>query len=352
MNSYRLPPGNRNQERPRRHLLATAAIAAFLICGPQAIGTAWAQKDDEATAECPTYIAPHQSEDANELTMHGVNCFEDERYDWALTYYRRAYEVAPDSFLLAAIGRSLHELGLYEPALAYYHQFLEQEDPDSATAQRIRQRVATIEDALDDDPAVVELRSSPPGSKAHIVLDNGQWYSLGHTPVDVSLRQGSYRFAFDGPGFRPTETRGRAVAGHQRTVETTLISEDSLFSSTEQSRRRAGLWTMAGSGVVTAAGVTLLVLSAQQTSAAQTLENNFDDPETFDQRRYDHLDQADSYRFAGTITTAVGATGLATGALLYFLTKPSTTSDDDQVARSWSVEPQLGFNQVGLRLTF
>ncbi len=329
-------------------------IAALVLHAHSAAAVEDIDVDDEQ--ECPTYA--DTDADAASLGLKGVTCFQAGQYDWALTHYLAAHQLQPDPMLLGGIGRSLHELGLYQPALNYYEKFLEQES-DTSRAERIRGRVEALEESLEDSAATVSLRGTPPGTTAYVVMDNGEWYALGSTPQEIDVRPGRYNFAFDSDEMRPRTVSARASASRTTVVDTELVSEKSAVKTSRRARRRAGIWTSTSSLVVGAAGATLLVMSARETSRAESLESDeFEGLSDFDERQRDHLDLADATGRWGLITAAVGATGLLIGSTLYLTGLPATDSgselDDDQAdtASGLHVEPTVGLDQVGVRLRF
>lgn len=301
--------------------------------------------DDE---ECATYVNPDDRDDAEALGLKGVACFQATEYDWALTHYRRAYVLSSRSDLLAAIGRSLHELGLYEPAAAYYERFLEE-----AQAEPIRRRLDEVQATIEEHATTVTLRATPPGTTAFVVLDNGEWYELGDTPMQLQVREGDYEFGFDAPGYRPQTVRVDATDGEPTSADTELI-EDPLDRAQRQ-RRTAGLWTVGGSLIVGAAGGALLAMSAQETSQAKMLEDDdFEDLGDYDERRRAHLDAAATTGRWGVITAAVGATGLLVGSALILSTlgDPNGPADADETSSTHQLQPTFGTNRIGVRFQF
>ena len=329
--------------------LGTFLLTSLFIAATSA--SAWAGED--ASLACDKNLSAAARQDSQTLTMHGVACFEAHKYDWALSYYLKAYAIDPEPFLLGGIGRSLHELGLYEPALDYYYQFLSHDEVPSG-AERIRQRVDELEEAVADDEktATVSLDSAPSGAEAFVVFDNDERYSLGSTPVEVELREGHYEFVFEDEDYLLRRFKTQVASGENNEIYGGLLLEPPAVDR----RRRAGGWTMAGAVVPLAAGATMLTLSAQETSAARTLEDDFEDLDDFDSRRQQHLDSASSYRLWGTVSAAVGATALLTGTILYFSapasTSPGPDGEDSELSRNLEVEPTLGLNHLGLRLQF
>ena len=298
------------------------------------------------TPQCVTYVDIEDRDDAEVLGMKGVACFQDGRYEWALTYYQRAHSMDPDPLLLGGIGRSLHELGLYEPALDYYRRYLDR-DSTSSRAARIEERVRQLETSLDDS-ATVSFQPSPSSSTAYVVLENGEWYELGETPLEVDIAPGDYQFVLSADGHRHRHVH-TGIDG-----DTVIDEELTTFGIAGRNRKRAALWTAGSSLVVGITGATLLTISSQERSAAQQLDDgDFDDLSDYDERRRAHLDRARSTRLWGTAGTAVGVTGLLFGTILY-MTASSVSDIDDasSQARRWSPEPTVGVGQFGVQFHF
>ncbi|TXD38354.1 PEGA domain-containing protein [Lujinxingia vulgaris] len=316
---------------------------------------AQAQSPAPAPAQCPDYISPDQQHDARILTMHGVSCFEARDFERALHYYMRAYAQSPEPLLRGAIGRSLHELGIYGPARQYYQDYLDSPAADASGAQRIRERIDQLDATLAEDAATLEVRSTPPGARAHLVLENGEWFELGQTPVKTRVREGTYEVALTREGYQTRQMQARVHANAPTSVEPILVADAAAFDISAAGWRRGALWTLATSVPVAAAGTAMLVLSAQDTEAARDAARHYDDPGELERRRIELLERSDSLRTWGTATTAVGAAGLITGVVLYLsanrLASPGGDPAEDAQA-GVRVQPELGANHIGVRVRF
>ena len=335
-------------------LFAAGALCLSLILSSDA--QAVESLDDEAVpSDCPTYISSETHDDPQALTMHGIACFEDEQYDWALTYYRRAYGLSGDPFLLGGIGRSLHELGLYEPAMRSYEGFLDS-DEDHSGADRIRRRVDELETSMQTQGSEVSLQSTPAGATVYLVLDNGEWYQLGTAPVELKLQEGTYEFVFHRDHYMPRQIAATTTPEEPQRIDGRLVSESSGLSVSERRRRRAGVWTTTTGLGIGAAGGALLALSAHNNSAARGLqEEDFPSPSDYDERLQGHLDSAHTQRTWGIVATATGATILVTGMLLYFSGSPSGVAADYTAALTpgrLQFEPLVSSDSLGFRLAF
>ncbi len=316
-----------------------------------ALSFLWTPLAHADTPSCVTAIPSRDADSARQLTIYGLQCFEAQRYDWALTHYLAAYEIRPNADLRAVIGRALHELGLYEAARREYQAFLRAED-DTPAAARIRQRINELDQAIEDESGSLHLTTSPPGATTYMLLDNGSWYDLGPTPSEHILREGTYRLRVDRDDYHPITRDVTVRRGRQEAYHGDLIHESSTFDISDRRLRRAGAWTMISSVPVTATGITLLVLASQDTRAARELEDHFQDLDDYHDRRREHLDRANDLRFWGTVTTVAGATGLLAGALLFSAgTNDLNDAPDDESARL-RLRPQVGAQYLGVELHF
>lgn len=343
--------------RPPRRSAPALVILCLITSGLISLAHADESVDDEVPEECPTYIAPDQQNNSRQLTRHGLACFEAGDYDWALLYYTEAYIHSEDPFLFSVIGRSLHELGLYEPAMDYYRRFLDSEGVSSSGVERIQKRVEALEVHSAEEGATVSLRSSPSGARVYVRLDNGERYELGTTPLDVDMRRKDFEFIFERDDYRPHTVTSKADGDGPHEIDARLISQTSTLGISDRRRRRGGVWTAAAGFGIAAAGGTLLALSAHHSSTASSLEQgDYPTPSDFDERLNHHLDSSHTYAVLGTVVTATGATVLLTGALLYFSTSSPEPGDDAGLAignsDSLQLEPTAGINHLGVRLRF
>ncbi|MFB6351194.1 MAG: tol-pal system YbgF family protein, partial [Bradymonadaceae bacterium] len=129
--------------------------------------------DDTSDEQCPKNLPPEEASDAKQLTLLGVSCFKVEQFAQAYTYYHRAYQIEQSDALRAAMGRSLHELGVYELAKFYYEDFLEGQSSDSGSVQKIRNRLGQLNDDIDGKGVRTKLQSLPPNATVHLQISNG-----------------------------------------------------------------------------------------------------------------------------------------------------------------------------------
>ncbi|RVU44750.1 PEGA domain-containing protein [Lujinxingia sediminis] len=347
-----LPSFRRLASEGSRLSLGALTMAAMSLSSPL---LAHAQTPAPAPHQCPDYVSPDHREDARVLTLHGVSCFEAGDFERALHYYLRAYARSPGPLLRGAIGRSLHELGIYGPARQYYQDYLDSPAADTSGAQRIRERIEQLDATLAEDAAALEVRSSPPGARAHLVFESGEWFELGTTPVTARVREGRYEVALTREGYRTQRVRTRVHSNTQAVVEPTLVADAAAFDVSAASWRRGALWTLVASTPVAAAGTAMLILSAQDSEAARNADTLYEDSDEAEQRRAVLLERSDNLRTWGTAATVAGAAGMITGVVLYFSANRLASPGGEPGAESQAgvrVQPELGANYAGVRVRF
>lgn len=130
-----------------RLLTSTALMAGLLVCTP-----AFAQGPDKATAAKVLRLV----KDANDE-------FDRGEFDDALELYQEAYNLYPDPVLLYRIGLSADKHGDARRAVVAYQAFVDAAKSDDATAQKVAERVrelkATIPPrvTITSDPAGADI---------------------------------------------------------------------------------------------------------------------------------------------------------------------------------------------------
>ena len=194
---------------------------------------------------CPAgVIAPEERKDPLALTMLGVACFERGEFGQALHYYRAAYEKSQEPLLEAAIGRSLHELGLLGLAKIYYNLYLEHERADVDGRKRIEERLARLETQLNESSAQVTINAWPGTSNVYVQTHEGHRELLGTTPLSITLEPRSYTFDLEQAGFYPDTFKVNLSPGEKDEEIRELVPQRSTFNITTRSTRRVGTITM------------------------------------------------------------------------------------------------------------
>lgn len=344
--------------------VAASSLTALLTFGlSPAIGAESPDRhlpdQDQADDECPTHLSPTEARDARELTMQGIACFKQEEFAQAYTFYFRAYQKQESDTLRAAMGRSLHELGLYTLAESYYESFLEGADPKADSTRKIEKRLDQLSDDIDKTAVRTKLRSFPSGATVHVQLDNGEWVEVGGTPTEIRLREGEYRFGFRRDGHqRRRVTRSLADSTTPATVDVDLYPTDSGFDATSRQWKKAGIITGLSAIPVLGAGALFFGLSADQFSEAEDLTRDG----VYDPARENQL-VANGHRWQrwGIGFTTVGAAAAVTAGVLYWRgmtlapaasTKDAGQSDSDDTGSAMRLRPVVSPRSVGLRARF
>lgn len=132
------------------YLLARFVSAALLVLGCSLAAPAAAQHDDEAHG----------------LYQAGAAAFEEGRFDEALAYFQRAYDLSARPELLFNIGQAADRARRDDVAIAAFRSYLEARPDDPHRAQiegriRVLEREAEPEPVVESPPAVEEPAPTP-----------------------------------------------------------------------------------------------------------------------------------------------------------------------------------------------
>lgn len=324
------------------------------------------EQQDETSADCPGHVPPDRRGNAKKLTLLGVQCFKTGQHARAYTYYRRAFDESESDLLVAAMGRSLHELGLFHLSRDYYRQFLSGKEKGEGT-EKIEKRLDQLEEDVASTGRRVELHSYPSGVRIQTELANGEWVVIGETPATVELREGTHRLAFDRPNYH-RETRELEVESGDspQTVDVGLVHERSVFDATANQWKRWGLITGLGSLPALGVGSLFLGLMNSKFRAASNYEPGIDGAPASK-----NILMAQGYRHQrwGIAFLTLGGVAAITGAGLFLRGKslePSSSDDgaegdeSDQASdtdargasRRVALQPLIGPGIVGLKGRF
>ena len=224
--------------------------------------TALAQQGAEGVQpnRCPTgLITPEVHDDLLELTLLGVACFERGEFGYALMFYRRAYEISKVPPLEAAIGRSLHELGLYSSAQLYYDLYLEHERADGEGRARIEERLERLERQL-QDAATITLRAFPGQALVRIETHEGHKETIGVTPLTIALEPRRYHVVLEQERFSPKRFTIDPAPGEHETYEQEMVPQRATFDLSTRAMRRVGAITSLVGAPLLLGGATLRLL--------------------------------------------------------------------------------------------
>ena len=220
-----------------RHILV---ILAAIIVTSTLQATAYAQSPNR----CPTtVVSQEQREDVLEMTMLGVACFERGEFGQALTYYRAAYKKSKEPLLEAAIGRSLHELGLLGLAKIYYNLYLTHETTDADGRERIKERLARLNTQLEDSSSTITINAFPGQAQVYVQTHEGHREHLGETPLTIELEPRKYTFILEQQHFTPDTFTVNMSPGETDSVNRELVPQRASFNLTTRATRRVGTTT-------------------------------------------------------------------------------------------------------------
>ncbi len=283
--------------------------------GPDATSASTDSNDDNS---CPSKSQVPPDTSPEQFTLMGVACFKSGDHARAYTYYRRAYDASPRPLLTAAIGRTLHRLGIYHLAGQYYRKFLESDaaktGQTAASADKIRSRLEQLERDIERDGRSLRITSVPSSAAISMTLDNGEWVSLGRTPAAVVLAPDTYRFAIHHPNHRGRiRTIDLQSDSAPESVDIPLFHREAGFDKTAAAWKRGGFIVSAASVPLFATAGLLFGLSHNATRDADRIELTDADAE---ERRNKMVLRAGRMRGWAIATTAVGATSLGVGAAM------------------------------------
>ncbi|MBN1609846.1 MAG: hypothetical protein JW940_24650 [Polyangiaceae bacterium] len=249
----------------------------------------------EATADAAPTQATASAEDlrsAEEHLARGLTLYGQRHYTEAVAEFRAGYAVSADSRLLYALAQALRLAGRCPEAATYYQRFVDsapgpaQEAAARANLQRCREQASSDNEESPVDRAH-EPAETPPAPPAG---------SPRSQPADRRPTQPDPDLALEAP-----RTSHPAPPS---TNDTPAWYADTLGA------------TLTGAGVLgVGAGVALLVMANSNRIESERLEDGAT-PGTYRQHT-DRLDTGRAELLAGGVSTAVGLTAIALGALRY-----------------------------------
>lgn len=330
------------------------------------------QNAEDDSPDCPEHVPPERRGNAKKLTLLGVQCFKSGDYARAYTYYSRAFGESESDLLVAAMGRSLHELGLFHLSRDYYRQFLERKEKGEGTA-KIEKRLDQLEEDVASSGRRVEIGSYPSGVPVETELENGEWVRIAETPATVELREGRYRLSFDLPKYRRQIRELEVESGDSpQTVDVALVHERSAFDATGRRLKRWGLISGLGSLPLLGTGAVFFGLMNAKFSAASDYEPGVDGAPA---GKNQLMAQGYNFQRWGIGFLTAGGVSAAAGAVLFLRGRAleSAAPNDDGpgndasgndgsgesgtasargAERTVALEPILGLGVVGLRGRF
>lgn len=289
---------------------------------------------------CTSYTAPELRKDVEALTLQGIACFESKNYAQALHHYRQAFALSSSPLLEAAIGRSMHELGLWSAARSYYQRYLRssQARQDRAGSARIEERLKTLERQLSKEASVLLFRSQPTQTSIFLQMPSGRRESLGRAPMALRFGPGRYTFVFERKGYHERTQTVNLDKKQRVTLNPELIPQDAAFTFESRTYRQVG-WTTLSVGVPTmVAGAVLWNVGSNNMALAQTRQ--------MDDRRSQELQEQDdmlsargtSQRKWGQGLFIVGGAGIVVGGVLATIGHVQERNLKAQNPKAWNID--------------
>jgi len=148
----RMNLGARTSVSRREGTGALVALLLSTLASTAAAGSVHAQETAAAVAPPPT-VAPGAEAEARALYTAGQAAFHEGRYENALEYLTRSYELSRRPALLFNLGTTYDRLRRDAEALAAFQQYL-RDVPDAENRLEVEARIAVLREAA--------ARSTPP----------------------------------------------------------------------------------------------------------------------------------------------------------------------------------------------
>jgi tetratricopeptide (TPR) repeat protein len=307
------------------------------------IATDSVQEDVAPKLTCSSFVPPEELGNAERVALRGVACFESGEYVQALRHYRRAFEVSESPLLMGAIGRVFQEMGYPALAREYYNSYLLAEVSEK---ERIAQRLADVEQKLQDEAVPVRIETNPPGARVFLVVSDDHWELAGESPIETRLLPGEYGIVVRREGFRPLEGAVKVEKPSdpsnvkKQVTRLELSDPNALYDISPRVWRERGITVIITSIPFVAAGGTMLALGLGKESDSVALQT----PEARDQMNQD----ASRLKTWGAASLAVGTTGVVVGSVLYLLGGPVETPSGPETAFA----PWVGADGAGASARF
>lgn len=329
---------------PNKLLAHIVCLCLAVLCLP---------KQAQAKTQCRDYVPPELRKNAEALTLQGVACFEAKQYGKALRHYRQAFTYAHTPFLEAAIGRSMHELGMWSAARAYYQRFLSSStaDTDPAGKRLIKKRLNALQKQLKKRGSTVSFKAHPTRTYVYLALPNGHRESLGATPMALKMAPGSYTFIFERRGYHASKEEITLDAASKHELDVELVPQNAPFNISARTYKQVGITTIAcGIPILTAGGI-LWSIGANRVNEAETLiGEKMADQVSADDRAL--LDSGTSQASWGRGLFILGSAAVITGSVLT-ITGYAQESDAKNIEgkkrkrRASNFTPWIGWSQAG-----
>ena len=262
------------------------------------------------SASAPQASAQAEAADAAQYAVakqyfeRGVQFFEAENYEAALTEFERAYQHMEGHkkrfFVLDNIGQCHERLFRYDRAMEYYHRYLKEGGPGAEDRATVEGIIKTLEGLL----ATVIIKSNVP---AEVWVGNRQ---MGEAPGEVLIPGGRHVIELRARGYESAKKEISIAAREKQSHEFRL---DEFYEGISPIYFYSGAVLTAGA----IAGGTYFGLKARSEHDAGIRRSQEIDPianTSEDEERVKRLAVTADIFFASAVVLGVGTT------LLYFMT--------------------------------
>lgn len=285
-------------------------------------------------------------------TIRAANdAFESEDYQSAYDLYSEAYKELPEPTILYRMGQAAENLGMYRVAIEHYTTYLD-EGQDIEFIGRIAEVVPMLREMV---PAILDVSSEPAGATIVAVDAEGAEVELGTTPAQVDVGPGDVTVVLRAEGYEEAIWQQEVEAEGSYSWAPELVAALPALVVEDVSQGEGGNfatwgWTTAGLGV--AALATGGVFSFLQSTTTEEV-NSYDKRASGASR--DELEglKSDATGYFQTARAAYIAGGVLTAAgvgMLIYNASQGEEAQDDALSFEGGVGPQGGF--VGLRGRF
>lgn len=246
-------------------LLLDASATSAPPASPSVAGA-----DTGAAPTSPAHSDPDAAERAKALYQKGAEAFTAQRNAEAISYFRRAAELAPNPKLTYNIALAYEEMGDTGRALAEYRSYLRHASELERQSDALA-RVRALEAALAASGVQqLSVASEPAGATVRI---DGR--TMGVTPWTGELAPGEHEVALALAGHASRNVRVTLDPAHASEVSLTLPSEPAPAERDAELDRRPRVapltWSFLGVGVGALAGGLAFELS--RASSSERAEN-------------------------------------------------------------------------------
>ncbi len=355
-----------------RSLVVVTLTAVVAFAGGMTFSSsAWAQDGDGSDSSEQELSQDERAREVLKLVRKGKKASKAEKYEKALGYFERAYELYPKPAILVRLGETAQNLDRVDDAIGYYETFVDKAPEDRQDAvEKIEERIETLKQSR---PATVDITTKPEGASIRIGSTDSE--PIGESPVSTELGPGETTLFASKDGYEASKSTVTFEAGEERSVtleleETTSQETRANTEQTDRSDKPKALhevspnegwndrrmieisgWTTGALGL---AGLGAGVLSTVLKSQAARSYNNYN-PNQSDATRRQWRNRALSRHRMELIMYSTGGflTAVGTSLLTYHFV---TRSGGDVSTSTARVRPRGGAHRdgawAGLQLNF